>query len=140
MCGRDQRPPLLYMAHPSKSGWGVDDGDAAFLLGGYDKCVVDEGVARAAKKAGSSSLSPLSESPPGGRGARGARSQGTEGGRGGRRSPVAVTDADARRLDRKGPPSSSDAPTSAAPALAAPEAGATWECNKCGLLNDPSKM
>jgi hypothetical protein len=43
---RDQRPPLLYVAHPSKSGWGVDDGDAAFLSGGCDKCVVLEGACR----------------------------------------------------------------------------------------------
>ena len=35
---------------------------AAFVSGGYDKGVVVEGVARAAKKAGSSSSSPLSES------------------------------------------------------------------------------
>ena len=35
---------------------------AAFLLGGYDKGVVVEGVARAAKKAGSLSSSPSSES------------------------------------------------------------------------------
>jgi hypothetical protein len=34
-------------------------------------------------------------------------------------------------------PSSESPP--AAPASAAPEAGATWECHKCGLPNDPSK-
>ena len=43
---------------------GVDDGDAAFLSGGGDKGIACEGVVRAAKKAGSLSLSPSSESPP----------------------------------------------------------------------------
>ena len=56
--GRDRRPPSLYVARSSKSGWGVDDGDVAFRLGGYEKGVVVKGVARAAKKASSSSLSP----------------------------------------------------------------------------------
>ena len=59
--GRDRRPPLLYVARPSKSGWGVDNGDVVLHSGGYDKGVVAEGVARAAKKALSSSSS-LSES------------------------------------------------------------------------------
>ena len=89
------------MARPSKSGWGVDDGDAAFLSGGYCKGVVVKAVARAANKSGS--LSSPSELPPGGRGARGARSRGTKGGRGRRRSPAAATDADAHRFDRNRP-------------------------------------
>ena len=60
------------MVRPSQSGWGVDDSDAAFLLGGYDKGVLVEGVARAMKKAAasSSSLPSSSESPRGGRGNR----------------------------------------------------------------------
>lgn len=29
---RDRHPPRRYVARPSRSGWGVDDGDAAFLL------------------------------------------------------------------------------------------------------------
>ena len=41
---------------------------------------------------------------------------------------------DARRPVRNGPLSSSSLS-----AAAAPEAGATWECHKCGLPNDPSK-
>ena len=41
------------------SRWGVDEGEAAFLSGGYDKGVVLGGVARAAKKSGSSLSSPL---------------------------------------------------------------------------------
>jgi len=94
--------PSLYVVRPSKSGWGVDDGNVAFLLGGYYKGVVVKGVARAVKKSGSSSP-PLSETLPGGRGARGARSRGTEGRRGGTRSPATATDADACRLDRNGP-------------------------------------
>ena len=58
------------MVRPSQSGWGVDDGNAAFLWGGYDKGVFVEGFTRAVKKAASSSLPPSSESPPGGRGNR----------------------------------------------------------------------
>jgi hypothetical protein len=74
------------VVRPSKSGWGVDDGNVAFLSRGYDKGVVVKGVARAAKKASSSLLSPSSESPPGGRGAREAVApggRGLEGRRGG---------------------------------------------------------
>ena len=82
--GRDRRPPSLYVARPSKSGWGIDNGDAAFLLGVYDKVAVVEGVARAAKKAASLSSPPSSESPPGGRGARGCGLEGQRGGEGGR--------------------------------------------------------
>ena len=55
--GRDRCPPSLYVARPSKLGWGIDDGNTAFLSGGYDKGIVVEGVARAAKKASSSSSS-----------------------------------------------------------------------------------
>ncbi|KAL3816471.1 hypothetical protein ACHAXA_009896 [Cyclostephanos tholiformis] len=33
--GRNRRPPERYVARPSKSGWGVKDGDLAFLSGGY---------------------------------------------------------------------------------------------------------
>jgi hypothetical protein len=56
--GRDRHPPSLYVARPSKSGWGVDGGDVAFHPGGYDKGVVVKGVARAAKKASLSSSLP----------------------------------------------------------------------------------
>ncbi len=98
------------MVRPSQSGWGVDDGDAAFLSGGYDKDVLVEGVARAVKKVALLTSPPLSESPPGGRGNReaaapeGAVSRGG-GGRGGRRSPTTATDADAHCLDSNGPSS-----------------------------------
>ena len=72
---------------------GVDDGNAAFLLGGGNKGIVVEGVVRATKKAGSLSSSPLTESPP---------------------APVGV-------------------------GVSGAKSGATWECHKCGLPNDPSK-
>jgi len=126
------------VACPSKSEWDVDNGNTAFLSWGYDKGVVVKGAVRAAKKAELLSLSPSSKSPPGGRGARRARSRGTEGGRGGRRLPDAATDADVRCSDRIRPPSLL-ALASASSALAAPEAGATWECHKCSLPNNPSK-
>ena len=29
---RDRHPPRRYVARPSRSGWGVDNGDVAFLL------------------------------------------------------------------------------------------------------------
>ena len=83
----------------------------SFLSGGYDKGVVVEGVARAVKKAASSSSPPSSESPPEGRGNReavapeGAISR-DGGGRGGRRSPAAATDADARHSYSNGHSSS----------------------------------
>ena len=32
--GRDRHPPSLYVARPSKSGWGVDDDNVAFRPGG----------------------------------------------------------------------------------------------------------
>ena len=100
------------MVRPSQSGWVVDNGNVAFLSGGYDKGVVIEGVVRAVKKAALSSSPPSSESPPGGRGNReaaapeGAVSR-DGGGRGGRRSPATATDADAHCLDSNGPSSSS---------------------------------
>jgi hypothetical protein len=43
---------------------GINDSGAAFLSGGGNKGIVVEGVVRAAKKAGSLSSSPSSESPP----------------------------------------------------------------------------
>lgn len=32
--GRDQHLPSLYVAHPSKLGWGVNDSNAVLLSGG----------------------------------------------------------------------------------------------------------
>ena len=95
-------------------------------FGGYDKGVIVEGVARAAKKAGSSSSSPLSESW--------ASTTATQRSfRGGGDKGIAVEGV-VRAAKKAGLLSSSPAAASAAP-----EAGATWECHKCGLPNDLSK-
>ena len=99
---------------------------ATFVFGGYDKGVIVEGVARAAKKVGSSSLSPSSKSWASTTATR--RSF-----RGGGDKGIAVEGV-VRAAKKAGSLSSLPAP-----ALAAPEAGATWECHKCGLPNDPSK-
>ncbi len=106
---------------------------AAFLSGGYDKGVVVEGVTRAAKKAGSLSSSPSSESWASttatwpsfrGGGDKGIACEG-------------VVRAAKKAGSLSSSPSSESPP--AAPASAAPEAGVTWECHMCGLPNNPSK-
>ena len=113
---RDQHPPSLYVARPSKSGWGVDDSDVVLRSGGTIKASSSreprgpqrrhrrrrrrhknrgsregrkEGVVVVVVAVRIAAGRPRRQ---GCRGARGAWSRGMEGGmrrRGGRRSPAA---------------------------------------------------
>jgi len=105
-------------------GRGIEYGNVAFLLGGYDTGIVVKGVARLQRRRGC-------HRPRQERGEK-APHRGDGCGRvmfGPQRAPSLAPVSAAPLL----------ASASVASALAAPEVGAMWECHKCGLPNNPSK-